>query len=132
MNKNTLYVISILFFLFLLFSTLNYFINNIENIEDKSNINTTISDKNKYDRYDIEFHSSLMDIYGINEKTDPLQANLQEVPIQDKYGNNINIKISNTLGNPLYYKPGTFKYDSTNYIPTYEDSIYLSKTYNKK
>lgn len=131
MNKNILYIILILLFIFLLYFTLFYTIKNkIENIED--NINISSSRKNLNNRYDIEYHSSLNDIYGINSKINPLQANLQDVSIKDNNGNDINIQISNTLGNPLYYIPGTYKYGSANYIPSYEDSIYLSKTYNKK
>ena len=28
----------------------------------------------------------------------------------------------------LYYVPGTYKYGSSNYVPNYEDSVYLSRT----
>jgi hypothetical protein len=30
-------------------------------------------------------------------------------------------------GNGLYYEPGSFKYGASNYVPNYEESIYLSK-----
>jgi hypothetical protein len=31
---------------------------------------------------------------------------------------------------PVYYEPGSFPFASTGYLPTYEDSIYISKTTN--
>lgn len=34
-------------------------------------------------------------------------------------------------GSPTYYEPGTYKFGSATYVPTYEDSIYLSKTTGK-
>ena len=34
-------------------------------------------------------------------------------------------------GSPTYYKPGTYKFGSATYVPSYEDSIYLSKTTGK-
>ena len=52
--------------------------------------------------------------------------------------NNYNLKyhddlsLNDQLGeihpNPIYYQPGTFKYGGSTYVPTYEDSVYLSKT----
>ena len=35
---------------------------------------------------------------------------------------------NNLSDNTKYYEPGTYKYDSGSYVPTYQDSIYLSKT----
>lgn len=34
-------------------------------------------------------------------------------------------------GSPTYYEPGTYKFGSATYVPTYEDSVYLSKTTGK-
>lgn len=31
-------------------------------------------------------------------------------------------------GSPTYYEPGTYKFGSATYVPSYEDSVYLSKT----
>jgi hypothetical protein len=52
--------------------------------------------------------------------------------------NNYNLKyhddisLNDQLGqihpNPVYYQPGTFKYGGSTYVPSYEDSVYLSKT----
>jgi len=52
--------------------------------------------------------------------------------------NNYNLKyhddisLNDQLGqihpNPTYYQPGAFKYGGSTYVPTYEDSVYLSKT----
>ena len=34
-------------------------------------------------------------------------------------------KIANTI---IYYKPGSYEYGASSYIPSYKDSIYLSRT----
>jgi hypothetical protein len=34
-------------------------------------------------------------------------------------------------GSPTYYAPGTYRFGSSTYVPSYEDSIYLSKTTGK-
>ena len=39
-----------------------------------------------------------------------------------------NDQLSGLLLNPIYYEPGTFKYGGSTYVPSYEDSVYLSKT----
>lgn len=74
-----------------------------------------------------EVHISLDDI---NSQIGATQLNNEKVKIVDKYGNVSYTIISKTLGNPTYYKPGTYRYGSASYIPTYEDSVFLSKTLN--
>ena len=36
----------------------------------------------------------------------------------------------NSFNNPLYYEPGAFRYGASNYVPTYENSVYLSNLSN--
>lgn len=47
-------------------------------------------------------------------------------------GNMTELKPTGDLaGSPTYYEPGTYKFGSTTYVPSYEDSVYLSKTTGK-
>lgn len=50
----------------------------------------------------------------------------------EKEAQQINFDVSVNLIDPypVYYEPGSFPFASTGYLPTYEDSIYLSKTTN--
>ena len=44
-------------------------------------------------------------------------------------GKMVALKPTGDLGaGPTYYEPGTYKFGSATYVPSYEDSIYLSKT----
>lgn len=58
--------------------------------------------------------------------------------VKDKDGNMVALKqddplsVADKLSNNInYYEPGTYKYGSSAYVPSYEDSIYLSKTTGK-
>ena len=47
----------------------------------------------------------------------------------DENGNLIEIQNSEAQFSPvLYYIPGAYKFGSSNYVPNYEDSVYLSRT----
>lgn len=74
-----------------------------------------------------EIHSSIEDM---NKQLGEKELNNEKVKYVDKYGKVQNAVISKTLGNPTYYRPGTYRYGSASYIPTYEDSIFLSKSFN--
>ena len=44
-------------------------------------------------------------------------------------GKMVALKPTGDLGaGPTYYEPGTYKFGSATYVPSYEDSVYLSKT----
>jgi hypothetical protein len=44
-------------------------------------------------------------------------------------GKMVALKPTGDLGaGPMYYSPGTYKFGSATYVPSYEDSVYLSKT----
>ena len=74
-----------------------------------------------------EIHVSLDDI---NSQLGEPELHNERVKIVDKYGNISYTVISTTFGNPTYYKPGTYRYGAANYVPTYEDSVFLSKSLN--
>lgn len=49
--------------------------------------------------------------------------------VADKDGKMVPLKPQGVLnGSPTYYEPGTYKFGASTYVPSYEDSIYLSKT----
>ena len=74
-----------------------------------------------------EVHVSLDDI---NAQIGSNELNNEKVKVVDKYGNISYAIISKTFGNPTYYRPGTYRYGSATYVPTYEDSVFLSKSLN--
>ena len=59
------------------------------------------------------------------EKDDTKQA---KTWILDKDGNKISVPWSSVKGDITYYEPGTYPYGPSNYVPNYEDSVYLSRT----
>ena len=49
--------------------------------------------------------------------------------VADKDGKMVALTPQGVLnGSPTYYEPGTYKFGASTYVPSYEDSIYLSKT----
>ena len=49
--------------------------------------------------------------------------------VADKDGKMVPLTPQGVLnGSPTYYEPGTYKFGASTYVPSYEDSIYLSKT----
>ncbi len=87
--------------------------------------NTPYYDSNNYSA---EYHDTIdvilskPDAYGLPKGTawalNPL-------------GNKVVLLDPKVVTNFTYYEPGTYsKFGSQNYVPSYEDSIYLSKTYN--
>jgi len=46
--------------------------------------------------------------------------------LNEKTGNVEYIKWTDVSNNTLYYRPGSYPYGAASYVPTYEDSVYLS------
>jgi hypothetical protein len=98
-------------------------------IQNKTPISSNVpagsdNDSTKYDynNLNIQYHDSSEDIQtqmGI----DP-SANL--ISILDSSGNRVQVPISSTMNDTTYYE-GKLRYDPSNYVPTYEDTIYFSK-----
>ena len=102
-------------------ATLSLESSNIQKLEDSK---TTYS----ADNLDVTYHDSIDNIIALaNAPT--LQTYDKTIINQD--GESTTITLSETLGNALYFEPGTYKYGLPAYVPSYEDSIFLSKTYNK-
>jgi len=75
--------------------------------------------------YDTIFHDSIEDI---QEQSNAYIPAIQKINVTDNSGNSIKIEIPKILANSTYYNPGTYKYSASSYVPSYEDSIYLSKS----
>jgi hypothetical protein len=51
--------------------------------------------------------------------------------IKDKDGKlSVSSIFDSSFNNPLYYEPGQYNYGAANYVPTYENSVYLSNLTN--
>lgn len=63
------------------------------------------------------------------EYRDDVSMNLGTYYQYDENGNMIEIQNTEAEFSPvLYYVPGAYKFGSSNYVPNYEDSVYLSRT----
>ena len=71
----------------------------------------------------VEYHDSAEDIQK-QMGTDP-SANL--IMVLDKSGKLVQIPISNTANDTTFYEEANLRYEPSNFVPTYEDTIYFSK-----
>jgi len=71
--------------------------------------------------YDVEFHSSVDEI---REKSKE-DVN-GKVTVRDQNGNMVVLPRVETQESTTFYQPGEFPFGASNYIPNYEDSVYLS------
>ena len=81
----------------------------------------------KYDtnNYNVTYHSDASNGYD-----DESTAGNGKMWILDKSGNLISVPYSDVSGSTLYNEPGSFRFGSSNYVPNYEESVYLSKLTN--
>lgn len=89
--------------------------------ENAANPDTTSWSRVK-DNYDVEFHEPA-DVLLAREESDG-----QCATVVTPSGERLCIPRLDAQGQPLFYKPGSYKYGGINYIPKYEDSVYLSRT----
>ena len=104
----------------------------VDYVKKKDNVmDDPILNSKKYnsDNYDLLYHDS--------EETIKYQSGLYgsefgTTMVLDSCGNKLLIPYNEVQGYPIYYKPGTYKYGGSTYIPNYEDSVFLSKAKTKK
>ena len=72
--------------------------------------------------YDVEFHSSADEIQKQNKE----DIDFGVVKVKDQNGNMVTLPRVETQGSTTFYQPGEFPFGASNYIPNYEDSVYLS------
>jgi len=85
--------------------------------------------------YALSTFDSTFDAKDINRKyhsgdmSDASDNNLGVYYQFDQNGNMVKIENTEAQFSPvLYYIPGAYKFGSSNYVPNYEDSVYLSRT----
>ena len=67
--------------------------------------------------------------YHEDDMSDATDNNLGVYYQFDQNGNMVKIENTEAQFSPvLYYIPGAYKFGSSNYVPNYEDSVYLSRT----
>jgi hypothetical protein len=88
------------------------------------NKRSLLENTKKYDpnNYDVIYHDDPVDANTI--------ASSKTIYVRDQDGNLKEMTYSPVQSLPIYYEPGSFQYGSTGYVPSYEDSIFLSKTTN--
>jgi hypothetical protein len=108
-----------------------YYILPFENLENKpqilndstnqpQNLPLVINNMTKFDsnNYEVQYHDTVAEIESKSENGSWLQ----------KDGKVQYLPWSQIPSFTTYYETGSFKYGSGSYIPTYSDSIYLSRT----
>ena len=136
----------IIIILILIIGLVNYFSNTIEgneNMTSNETVNntdntTTPQDDSKELKYDpTNLETDYIDESKLNINKDAAAAS-GTAWVKDKDGNMVALTSSDAetaadklADNINYYEPGTYKYGSSTYVPSYEDSIYLSKTTGK-
>lgn len=80
--------------------------------------------------FDSNFNAGNLDtVYHSSDMKDAADNNLGVYYQYDQNGNMIQIENTEAQFSPVvYYVPGAYKFGSSNYIPNYEDSVYLSRT----
>lgn len=129
-------ILIIIFACFLLFGYVLFFYLDNEIFTMTNNNNNNQSDVNiekltmTYDNRDlnIQYHDDIEDIKAQSRfyKTD-----FSSINVIDQHGNVVLMPYTPVQGMITYYKPGTYYYGATAYVPTYEDSIHFSKTIKK-
>jgi hypothetical protein len=80
----------------------------------------------KYNDYSMTYHDSVEDI---KKQGGIFDASFATVMVLDPCGNKVLIPYSPAQPLPIYYTPGSYqKYGASTYVPSYEDSVYLSRS----
>jgi hypothetical protein len=77
------------------------------------------------DNLNVQYHDTADNILKQNDVFQ--DASYGAISVRDKDGNIIVLPRNNLQGDITYLKPGAFKYQSYNYVPNYEDSVFLSR-----
>jgi hypothetical protein len=130
-NTNILIIIFACFLLFgyVLFFYLDNEIFTMTNNNNESNVNIeklTMTYDNT--NLNIQYHDNIEDI---NSQSRLYKTDFSSINVIDQHGNVVLLPYTPVQGMITYYKPGTYYYGATAYVPTYEDSIYFSKTIKK-
>ncbi len=75
--------------------------------------------------YNVEFHDSI-DV--LKEQNDMYDISFGSITVLDPCGNLVVLPRSEIQGDITYYRPGTYTFGASTYVPKYEDSVYLSRS----
>jgi hypothetical protein len=99
----------------------------VNEVKKKDNVmDDPILNSKKYntDNYDLLYHDSEE---SIKYQSGLYGSDFGTTMVLDNCGNKVLIPYNETQGYPIYYKPGSYKYGASTYIPNYEDSVLLSR-----
>lgn len=100
---------------------------NSGNTEDPTNMvyTTTEAPTVSYNTndYNIQYHDAPEDLV----KQGVYDISFSTMYVKDKTGNIVALDFIGDGTTPTYYQPGSFVFGSTNFVPNYEDSVYLSR-----
>ena len=95
----------------------------------KTGANTSVRSSNnpvtsyQAEALDVQYHDTIDDI-----KTQRgLDTYINSINVYDKSGNLVKLDIPAKMVNNTYYDPGSMRYDTSNFVPSYEDTVYFSK-----
>ena len=97
-----------------------------ETVPDTTTENPDENTKYDQNNYNLQYHDNINDIkaqdglYNVND--------LNNMIVKNDDGNLVSIPFNASTTLPTYYNPGSFIFSSSNYIPNYKDSVYLSRT----
>lgn len=77
-----------------------------------------------YGNVNVQYHDSIDDINA--QSNDPLLFN--QIIVKDPSGNTVSIPTLSGQTPAVYYTAGSQIYTPNNFVPNYEDSVYLSRT----
>lgn len=100
--------------------------------------NTKIAETNKLinEKYKTKYNA--LNFNDIEYHTDPTKSNNTDEStagpgkmwVLDKDNKLVAVPYGDVNNNTLYYEPGSFRFGSSNYVPNYEETVYLSKLTN--
>lgn len=98
------------------------------NNSNNSIIANSTPDLTRYDKNPDNYPQYHESESEIKPATDDTEFKNGDIYVRDQNGNVVILPSRNVQGSTLYFDPGYFKFGSSNYVPNYEDSVYLSKT----
>jgi hypothetical protein len=75
--------------------------------------------------YNVQYHDTADNLAASNDFYD---VSFGTVWVLDQCGNKIAMPYSPSQGSITYHTPGSYRFGPSSYVPTYEDSVYLSST----
>jgi len=96
-------------------------------VSNPSGYDTSSNKAYNSDNYDITYHADPTK----GESKDDNSAGPGKMWVKDMNGNLVAMQYSDLSNTSLYYEPGSYPFGPSNYVPNYEESVYLSKLTNE-